>query len=97
MESRTNYAQQQLDQYTKTKEQIFSIDQERSQGPSWKQALTSPAIEKNESQTDKVDAWKSTLEKDYSHLSAEQQERYADLRLGIQERNQSVDKELGIE
>ena len=46
---------------------------------------------------DKADAWKSTLEKDYSHLSAEQQERYADLRLGIQERNQSVDKELGIE
>ena len=30
VESQTNHAQQQLDQYTKTKEQIFSIDQERS-------------------------------------------------------------------
>ena len=94
VESQTDHAQQQLEQYTKTKEQIFSIDQERSEGPTWKQTLTSPAIEKNESQTDKVDAWKSTLEKDYSHLSAEQQERYADLQSKIISIEPSKDQEI---
>ena len=84
VEWQTDYAQQQLDQYTKTKEQIFTIDQERNQSPSWKQALVNPAIEKDDVESagvtvDKADAWRNTLEKDYSHLSAEQQERYADL------------------
>ena len=83
VKSRTDYAQQQLDQYTKTKEQIFSTDQERNEGLSWKQALSSPAIREDRSELDKTDAWKSTLEKDYFHLSAEQQERYADLQSRI--------------
>ena len=84
VEWQTDYAQQQLDRYTKTKEQIFNIDQERDQGPSWKHALSSPAMEKDDARSagvtvEKADAWKNTLEKDYSHLSAEQQERFADL------------------
>ena len=100
VESRTDYAQQQLDQYTKTKEQIFSIDKERSEGPSWKQALSGPAIEKNELKS--VDAsaekgaWKTTLEKDYSHLSTEQQERYADLQSKIIATEPSKDQEIEI-
>ena len=69
VESQTNYAQQQLDQYTKTKEQIFAIDQERGEGlgrqpASWKQALSSPALEKDELEAesrsvDKSDTWKT--------------------------------------
>jgi hypothetical protein len=96
VESRTNYAEQQLDQYTKTKEQIFSIDQERSSGPSWKQALTSPAIGKDEPQMDKANAWKTMLQKDYSHLSTEQQERYADLQSKIVPDSPSKDKEMEL-
>ena len=99
--SRTDYAQQQLDQYTKTKEQIFSIDQERAEGPSWKQALSTgtpagPAIEKDEPEMDKADAWKTTLEKDYSHLSAEQQERYADLQSKVVYVEPFKDQELEL-
>ena len=99
--SRTDYAQQQLDQYTKTKEQIFSIDQERTEGPSWKQALSNPALEKDELEpadvfVDKVDAWKETLEKDYSHLSAEQQERYADLQSKVVSVSPSKDQEMEL-
>ena len=96
VESRTDYAEQQLDQYTKTKEQIFSIDQERSEGPSWKQVLTSSAIEKDEPQMDKADAWKTTLQKDYSHLSAEQQERYADLQNRTVPAAPSKDQEMEL-
>lgn len=101
VESRTDYAQQQLDQYTKTKEQIFSIDQERSEGPSWKQALTSPALEKHELESpdfsaDKSDAWKTTLEKDYSHLSPKQQDRYADLQSKIVPTAPSKDQEMEL-
>ena len=96
VESRTNYAEQQLDQYTKTKEQIFSIDQERTQSPSWKQALSSPAIEKEEPQMDKANAWKTTLEKDYSHLSTEQKERYADLQSRIVPAAPSKDQEMEL-
>ena len=99
VESRADYAQQQLDQYTKTKEQIFSIDQERIEGPSWKQALSSPAVEKDEpglagTSADKPDAWRTTLQKDYSHLSAEQQERYADLQRSIVPAEPSQDQEM---
>ena len=99
VESRADYAQQQLDQYTKTKEQIFSIDQERIEGPSWKQALSDPAIEKNEleptgSTVDKANTWRTTLEKDYSHLSTEQQERYADLQSKIVSVEPSKDQEI---
>ena len=101
VESRTDYAQQQLDQYTKTKEQIFSIDQERIEGPSWKQALSNTALEKDELKpadvsVDKAGAWKSTLEKDYSHLSAEQQERYADLQNKIVSVEPSKDQEMEL-
>ena len=96
VESRTDYAQQQLDQYTKTKEQIFSIDQERNEGPSWKQALSSPAIKEDRSELDKTDVWKSTLEKEYSHLSAEQQERYADLQSRIVPAAPSKDQEMEL-
>ena len=47
-------------QYAKTKEQIFSIDQEQIEGPSWKQALSTgtpagPVIAKDESEMDKAD------------------------------------------
>ena len=96
VESQTNYAQQQLDQYTKTKEQIFSIDQERAQGPSWKQALTSPALDKSDLEPDKADTWKTTLQKDYSHLSTEQQERYADLQDKIVPAAPSKDQEMEL-
>ena len=111
VESQTNYAQQQLDQYTKTKEQIFAIDQERGEGldrhlggrqpASWKQALSSPAVEKDEVRSasvsvDKADAWKNTLEKDYSHLSAEQQDRYADLQSKVVSLETSKDQEMEI-
>ena len=96
VESRTDYAEQQLDQYTKTKEQIFSIDQERTQSPSWKQALSSPAVEKDEPQMDKANSWKTTLQKDYSHLSAEQQERYADLQGRIVSAAPSKDQEMEL-
>ena len=95
VESRVNYAQQQLDQYTKTKEQIFSIDQERTEGPSWKQALLSPAMEKDKPEPDRANVWKTTLEKDYSHLATEQQERYADLQNKILPTEPSKDR--GIE
>ena len=104
VESRGDYAQQQLDQYTKTKEQIFSIDQERSEGPSWKQTLSTgtpadPTLEKDvleaeNSSVDKADIWKTTLEKDYSHLSTEQQERYADLQSKIVAVDHSKDREI---
>ena len=101
VESQTDHAQQQLDQYTKTKEQIFSIDQERTQGPSWKQALSNTALEKDaleaESRSvDKADTWKTTLEKDYSHLSAEQQGRYADLQSKVVSLEASKDQEMEI-
>ena len=106
VESRTDYAQQQLDQYTKTKEQIFSIDQERSEGPgrqsaSWKQALSSPAVEKDEAKltgasVNQAEAWWTTLQKDYSHLSAEQQERYADLQSRIVPTAPSKDQEMEL-
>ena len=95
VESQTDHAQQQLEQYTKTKEQIFSIDQERAQGPNWKQDLSSPAV-KDKSELGKADAWKSTLEKDYSHLSAEQQERYADLQNRIVPAAPSKDQEMEL-
>ena len=114
--SRADYAQQQLDQYTKTKEQISSIDQERSEGPgharpgrhpaSWKHALSNPALEKQESESlyssvDKADVWKATgrdsgLEKDYSHLSVEQQEQYADLQSRIVPDAPSKDQEIEL-
>lgn len=96
VESRTNYAKQQLDQYAKTKEQIFSIDQERNEGSSWKQALSSSAVEKDEPQMDKANAWKTTLEKDYSHLSTEQQERYAGLQSRIVPAAPSKDQEMEL-
>ena len=101
VESRADYAQQQLDQYTKTKEQIFGIDQERAEGPSWKQALSNSAVEKNglepaDTSVDKVDAWKTTLEKDYSHLSAEQQDRYADLQSQVVSIEPSKDQEIEL-
>ena len=79
VESRADYAQQQLDQYTKTKEQIFSIDQERKEELSWKQALSSPTIERAASEVSEPNVGKDTTKKDFSHLSAEQQERYAQL------------------
>ena len=84
VESRADYAQQQLDQYTKTKEQIFSIDQERKeelgrQPASWKQALSGPTIERAASEVVEPNVGKDTTKKDFSHLSAEQQERYAQL------------------
>ena len=118
VESRTDYAQQQLDQYTKTKEQIFSIDRERTEGPSWtmptavpaestvdrdrqEQALSSPAVEKDAHKsagisTEQIDTWRTTLEKDYSHLSNEQQERYADLQRNIAPAVPSKDKEMEL-
>ncbi len=106
VESRTDYAEQQLDQYTKTKEQIFSIDQERSEGPgrhpaSWKQALSSPAVEKDEAKltgasVNQAEAWRTTLQKDYSHLSAEQQERYANLQSRIVPAAPSKDQEMEL-
>ena len=96
VESQTDHAQQQLDQYAKTKEQIFSIDQERNEGPSWKQALSSSAVEKDEPQMDKANAWKTTLEKDYSHLSTEQQERYAGLQSRIVPAAPSKDQEMEL-
>ena len=101
VESHADYAQQQLDQYAKTKEQIFSIDQERSEGPSWKQALSSPALGKHElespdSSLDKSDTWKTTLEKDYSHLSPEQQDRYADLQSKTVPGEPSKDQEMEL-
>ena len=101
VESRADYAQQQLDQYTKTKEQIFSIDQERTEGPSWKQALSSPAVEKGahksaDVSTEQTDTWRTTLEKDYSHLSSEQQERYADLQRNIAPAAPSKDQEMEL-
>ncbi len=96
VESRTNYAEQQLGQYTKTKEQIFSIDQERSEGPTWKKTLTSPVLDKNDLEPDKADTWKTTLQKDYSHLSAEQQERYADLPSRIVPTAPSKDQEMEL-
>ena len=101
VESRTDYTEQQLDQYTKTKEQIFSIDQERSEGPSWKQALSSPAVEKDEAKltgasVNQAEAWRTTLQKDYSHLSAEQQERYTDLQSKIVPASPSKDKEMEL-
>ena len=34
--SRAEYAEQQLNQYTRTKEQIISIDEQRTEGPAWK-------------------------------------------------------------
>ena len=101
VESRTDYAQQQLGQYTRTKEQIFSIDQERTQGPSWKQALSNTAFEKDnigisDASVDKADAWRTTLQKDYSHLSVEQQERYADLQSKIVSVEPSNDREIEL-
>lgn len=101
VESRTDYAQQQLDQYTRTKEQIFSIDRERAEGPSWKQALSNPALEKDEQRSadisaDQPDTWRATLQKDYSHLSAEQQERYADLQSKIVSNSPSKDQEIEL-
>ncbi|MGB3777694.1 MAG: hypothetical protein WA960_05005 [Tunicatimonas sp.] len=101
VESQTDHAQQQLDQYTKTKEQIFSIDQDRTQGPgrhpaSWKQALTSPALDKSDLEPDKADTWKTTLQKDYSHLSTEQQERYADLQSKTVPTAPSKDQDLEL-
>jgi hypothetical protein len=96
VESQTDHAQQQLDQYAKTKEQIFSIDQERAQGPSWKQALTSPALDKSDLEPDKADSWKTTLQKDYSHLSTEQQERFADLHSKIVSVEPSKDREIEL-
>jgi hypothetical protein len=101
VESRTDYAQQQLDQYTKTKEQIFSIDQEQSSGPSWKQALGSPALEKDEPKSMGISAGqngaeRTSLQKDYSHLSAEQQERYADLQRNTVPAAPSKDREMEL-
>ena len=96
VELRTDHAQQQLDQYTKTREQIFSIDQERTEGPSWKQSLANPVIEKSESELEKTNAWKTTLEKDYTHLSAEQQERYTDLQRSIVPAGSSKDQEMEL-
>ncbi|MGB3850392.1 MAG: hypothetical protein WA958_10535 [Tunicatimonas sp.] len=96
VESQTDHAQQQLDQYAKTKEQIFSIDQERTGGPSWKQALSGPAFEKDEPQLDKADTWRATLEKDYSHLSPEQQDRFADLHSKIVSAEPSKDREIEL-
>ena len=97
--SRAEYAEQQLNQYTRTKEQIISIDEQRTEGPAWKQALSSPAIDKDSPEigaqsADKADAWKSTLQQDYPHLSAEQQERFANLQSKVISVEPSKDQEM---
>ena len=101
VESRIDHVEQQLNQYTKTKEQIFSIDKGRTEGPSWKQALGSPALEKDESKSagisvGQTNTWRTSLQKDYSHLSAEQQERYADLQSKIVPATPSKDQEMEL-
>ena len=53
----------------------------------WKQRVVS---------VDKADTWKTTLEKDYSHLSAEQQGRYADLQSKVVSLEASKDQEMEI-
>jgi hypothetical protein len=58
--------------------------------------LGSPALNKNDLEPDKSDTWKSTLEKDYSHLSAEQQERYADLQRNIVPAGLSKNQEMEL-
>ena len=99
VESRTNYAEQQLDQYAKTKEQIFSIDQERKEEPgrqpaSWKQALSNPVIDRAEAKAAESNVGKDTVEKDFSHLSAEQQARYAQLGTNIVSTQTNRDQEM---
>ena len=94
VESQTDRAQQQLDQYTKTKEQIFTIDQERSKGPAWKQVLSNPAI--NQPEVVKPNASRDIVEKDFSHLSAEQQDRYARLATGMGRTQPEKDNEMEL-
>ena len=101
VESRADYAQQQLDQYTKTKEQIFSIDKERNEGPgrhstAWKQALSDPAIDRAEPEVAKPNASRDAVEKAFPHLSAEQQDRYAQLATGVARTQPAKDNEMEL-
>ena len=66
-----------------------TVDRDRQE-----QALSNPTIEKGGSDLDKAGVWKETLEKDYSHLSAEQQGRYADLQRNIVPAAPSKDQEM---
>lgn len=94
VESRADYAQQQLYQYAKTKEQILSIDKKHDKGPAWKQALSSPAIDRTEPEVAQPNTRKDIVEKDFSHLSAEQQERYAQLGSSMVNTQTSRDQEM---
>ena len=94
--SRTGNAQQQLEQFTQTKEQIVRIDQYQQDQVGQQSILSSSAFEKNDPEVDWVDMTKTPLGQDYAHLSSELQEHYAHLQSKITSATPAKDQEREI-
>jgi hypothetical protein len=92
--SRMEYAQQQLDQYTQTKEQIVSIDQHQQGQLVQPSVMSSSAFEQNRPAVDPIDTTKTSLGQNYAHLSAELQEHYANIQSKISTEAPSKDREI---